>query len=177
MSAFFRQVLPALLMVVCTAVPVSADDTAEALAFFERRIRPLLSERCYACHGAETAEAGLRLDVRSGWERGGQRGPAIVPGDPSVSLLMRMVQGKIDGLEMPPAEAGGRLSDSHIEDLARWIREGAADPRSGERVVTPIETAARIHWSFQPLAPPEIPAGQHPIDFLVQRRLAAAGMQ
>ncbi len=174
----FRHHIPVLLLTfVLTATPVTAQDSPEALAFFESRIRPLLVERCYSCHGAETAEAGLRLDVRSGWERGGQRGPAIVPGDPSVSLLMRMVQGRIDGLEMPPAEAGGSLSDSHLQDLARWIREGAVDPRSGERVVTPIETAARTHWSFQPLAPPEIPAGQHPIDFLVQRRLAAAGMQ
>jgi hypothetical protein len=169
--------LPALLAVVICTASAMAQDSAQKLAFFESRIRPLLVERCYSCHGAETAEAGLRLDVRSGWERGGQRGPAIVPGDPSVSLLMRMVQGKIDGLEMPPAEAGGKLSDGHLQDLARWIREGAVDPRSGERVVTPIEASARSHWAFQPLAPPEIPAGQHPIDFLVQRRLAAAGMQ
>jgi hypothetical protein len=88
-----------------------------------------------------------------------------------------MVQGKIDGLEMPPATAGGRLSDSHLQDLARWIREGAADPRTSERVVTPIEIAARSHWAFQPLSPPEVPADQHPIDFLVRNRLTAAGMQ
>lgn len=112
------RMLPALLAVVVCTVSAMAQDSAQKLAFFESRIRPLLVERCYSCHGADTAEAGLRLDVRSGWERGGQRGPAIVPGDPSVSLLMRMVQGKIDGLEMPPAEAGGKLSDGHQQDLA-----------------------------------------------------------
>lgn len=177
MHSFPVRIIPALCILVCSIAPAVAQDSPESLAFFETRIRPLLVDRCYSCHGAETAEAGLRLDLRSGWERGGQRGPAIVPGDPSVSLLMRMVQGKIDGLEMPPATAGGRLSDKHLQDLVRWIREGAADPRTSERVVTPIEIAARSHWAFQPLAPPEIPADQHPIDFLVRRRLNAAGMQ
>jgi cytochrome c553 len=176
MPTLHNRTILALLALVLSTVPVTAQDSSAALTFFETRIRPLLAERCYSCHGAETAEAGLRLDVRSGWERGGQRGPAIVPGDPSASLLMRIVQGNIDGLEMPPADSGGRLSDHQLQDLARWIREGAVDPRSGERVVTPIETAARNHWAFQPLAPPDVPADQHPIDFLVQRRLAAAGM-
>ena len=161
-----------LLIVSNPAVAAQNDDRT---AFFETRIRPLLAEHCYSCHGPDQAEAGLRLDLRSGWEKGGERGPAIVPGNPSTSLLMRIVRGEIEGLQMPPADSGKPLSEAQLQDIARWIREGAADPRTGEHIVTPIEAASRSHWAFQPVNPPPVPADQHPIDFLIQRRLAATG--
>ncbi|MEY3458076.1 MAG: hypothetical protein RL215_1233 [Planctomycetota bacterium] len=154
----------------------SAQNPAET-TFFETRIRPLLVEHCYACHGPEQAEAGLRLDLKNGWEKGGERGPAIVPGNPAASLLFRAVRGEIDGLQMPPADHGNPLSDSQLQDLARWIREGAPDPRSGQHIATPIETAARSHWAFQPVSAPAVPSDQHPVDFLINRRLAAAALQ
>ena len=77
-------------------------DEAEKLAFFESRIRPLLIDRCYQCHGPDEASGRLRLDLKEGWEKGGERGPAIVPGNPADSLLIRAVAGSDPELSMPP---------------------------------------------------------------------------
>ena len=59
--------------------------------FFEKKIRPLLASKCYVCHGEKIASSGLRLDFKAGWERGGNRGTAIVPGDPDGSLLINAI--------------------------------------------------------------------------------------
>lgn len=82
--------------------PILQADEAEKQAFFESRIRPLLIDRCYQCHGPDEASGRLRLDLKSGWERGGERGPAIVPGNPADSLLIRAVSGSDPELSMPP---------------------------------------------------------------------------
>ncbi|MEI7698998.1 MAG: PSD1 and planctomycete cytochrome C domain-containing protein, partial [Planctomycetia bacterium] len=119
--------------------------------------------------------AGLRLDSRSGWERGGERGPAIVPGDPASSLLMRVIAYQDEDLKMPPEDAGGQLTQAEQQDLATWIRQGAHDPRVGEKVVTNIEAAARDHWAFQPVAAPKIEGHDHPIDLLIQQKLQQRG--
>jgi len=139
--------------------------------FFEERIRPIFVEHCYECHGPEVAEAGLRLDSRSGWQRGGQRGPAIVPGDPSASLVIRAVAHRDPRLKMPPEDSGRKLSAAQIDDLTLWVRQGAYDPRTGEKIVTDIEAAGREHWAFQPVTPPAIEDAGHPIDVLIERRL------
>lgn len=143
----------------------------QPLEFFEKKIRPLLLRHCCDCHGSEQAEGQLRLDTRNGWERGGERGPALVPGDPSSSLLIRAVEYRDEKLQMPPVDSGGQLSESQIADLRMWIRQGAHDPRLGDRVVTDVEKAAREHWAFQPIVAPEIEGNVHPIDFLIERRL------
>ncbi len=146
-------------------------DAASQSSFFETKIRPLLVKRCYECHGEEVAEGQLRLDTRQGWERGGERGPAIVPGDSSASLLIRAVSHRDDKLQMPPKDSGEKLSEVEIDDLTTWIRQGAFDPRVGGKVVTNIEKAAAQHWAFQPIIAPTVEAGAHPIDALIDRRL------
>ena len=150
---------------------VRAEEAARGVEFFEKKIRPLLVKHCYECHGPTEASAKLRLDSRTGWEKGGEGGPAIVPGDPSASLLIRAVSHRNPQLKMPPKEAGGKLSDAQIEDLTTWIRQGAHDPRTGAKIVTDIEAAAQRHWAFQPIAPPVIEPNAHPIDFLIERKL------
>ena len=105
-----------------------ADEKAD---FFEQRIRPLLTAHCYACHGPDQAMGKLRLDTRVGWQRGGESGPAIVPGDPASSLLVKAVQHRDPQLKMPPTDEADPLSPRQIADLARWIRDGAVDPRTG----------------------------------------------
>src|SRR6187455_2029117 len=111
----------------------SVDVKPEERAFFEQKIRPILVSRCYSCHGPEskTFKGGLRLDVPSGWRKGGDSGePAIVPGKPEESPLIKAV--KHDGLEMPPNSP--KLPANEISELMRWVAMGAPDPRdeSGE---------------------------------------------
>ena len=133
--------------------------------FFEKRIRPVLAERCYQCHSAEAARTGtlmgkLQLDTREGVQQGGSRGPAIVPGQPDQSMLIEALKYTDRNLQMPP---GGKLPDSVIDDFVQWVALGAPDPRDAKAVDTAaldLESGRR-HWAFRalsPVDPPEISA-------------------
>src|SRR5207247_6699272 len=102
--------------------------TREGIEFFEKRIRPVLTEKCYKCHsaGAEKIKGGLLLDSRSAWMKGGESGPVIVPGDPERSRLIHAVRHTDSSLQMPPKEI---LPAPQIVDLETWVRMGAPDPR------------------------------------------------
>ena len=138
----------------------SSAPTEEAIRFFETRIRPLLAANCQSCHG-ESAMAGLRVDSREGMLRGGETGPAIVPGDPDKSTLIKAVQ-HADGFpRMPRGRA--KLAAQDVDALAQWIRDGAAWPAAGGRAGTGCRARARHHseqrayWAFRPLAKPAAP--------------------
>ncbi|MFM9960308.1 MAG: DUF1553 domain-containing protein [Planctomycetaceae bacterium] len=139
---------------------VSAADEPMGIEFFEKKIRPVLVQHCYECHSADAkaVKGGLLLDSRDGWKRGGDSGPALLPSKPSDSLLIKALK-HADGLEMPPK---GKLPDEVIADFAKWIEEGAPDPRT-----TPAKALARREidiaagqqfWCFRPIAQPPIPA-------------------
>ena len=160
--------VPALLCVV--AAPLAAQSPE--IEFFERRIRPVLVEQCEVCHSErmDPPMGGLRVDHAGGLVAGGASGPAVVPGAPADSLLMKAI-GYLDPvLKMPPT---GRLPDRVIEDFRAWIASGAADPRTGpapedasapaerEGPGTPIEEGRRW-WAFQPLAERVSPAVSDP---------------
>ena len=154
----------------------------ESVEFFEKKIRPLLADRCEACHSAEkgTTHGGLALDTHEGWRRGGESGTPIVPGRPDESLLIRAVRYDEDGPQMPPEEEGGKLSDSEIAALAEWVRRGASDPRTAEaRTGGMTVQEARNWWSFQSVravAPPDVSKVQWPqneIDQFVLAKLEA----
>ena len=147
----------------------------EASDLFERRIRPLLVERCLACHGPDEAGGNLRLDSRAGWERGGDRGPAIVPGDPTSSPLVAALRHADPDLQMPPADSGPPLEAGLVDDVVRWVRIGAFDPRTGDAPAPARLVDARGHWSFRPVTAPALEPGVHPIDALVERRLREQG--
>ncbi len=102
----------------------SPKDDGQRADFFEKRVRPLLVERCVKCHGAEKQEGGLRLDQAQGVVRGGDSGPVIVAGKPDESRLIEAVRQTGD-LKMPPK---GKLSDAQITVLVEWIRAGAVWP-------------------------------------------------
>ena len=152
---------------------------------FENEIRPLLVQHCFACHSsdAEPIQGGLRLDLRQGWEEGGTRGTAIVPGDPGQSLLMRAVEYEDGELQMPPA---GKLSAAELDSLNRWIRAGAWDPRDtvkGHSVDAAVGDAKPdSHWAFQApqhTALPSIADGSRVasrIDLWIQRQLEREGL-
>jgi mono/diheme cytochrome c family protein len=146
----------------------------ERLEFFERRVRPVLVEHCESCHGAESDApgGGLRLDLRAGWQAGGESGePTVVPGQPEHSQLIRAIRHD-DGVSAMPPDAD-RLPAAVIADLEEWIRQGAVDPREG--AVVPRDGAVAWEstfrerldwWSLRPLAvvspPMHKPASQPP---------------
>lgn len=101
----------------------------DGLAFFEKRIRPVLVEHCYRCHAADakSVRGGLVVDTRDGLITGGDSGAAIVPGKPDESLLIEAL--RYESYEMPPE---GKLPDDIIDDFVRWVEMGAPDPRDGD---------------------------------------------
>src|SRR5262245_45675633 len=104
---------------------------AEDFEFFEKKIRPVLVERCYKCHSAESEKikGELLLDTRDGLLKGGEHGPAIVPGDAEKSRLIEAIRYQNEDLQMPPKK---KLTDQQIEDFVTWINLGALDPRTGQ---------------------------------------------
>jgi len=159
--------------------PASDPD---GVAFFEKHIRPLLFEHCYKCHSSQEKKpkGDLLLDSRAGWNKGGDNGPAIVPGDPERSLLIRAVRQQGD-LKMPP---NNKLTASQIELLAKWVRMGAPDPRAATAAVAVDSNKGRPHWAFQPLkvsAPPAVHDDsawcRTPIDRFILAKLEAKGLR
>jgi hypothetical protein len=133
-------------------VPASAITEAQE-QFFETKIRPVLTTHCGKCHSstAEKLRGGLHLDSREGIRQGGDSGPAIVPGHPEESLLLRAIRYSDEDLQMPPK---GKLPDTVIADYEAWIKLGAPDPRSqsaAARAAPPPANLAkgREFWSFQ----------------------------
>src|SRR6185436_6039984 len=131
-----------------------AQPDAAGIEFFEKKIRPLLMENCYKCHSheSEKVKGGLLLDTREGLLKGGDTGPAMIPGDPEKSLLIKSVRYTDENLQMPPK--GKKLPAEQIADLETWIKIGAPDPRT-EKVVAsspPLSDPIRVrnHWAFQP---------------------------
>ena len=134
--------------------PVIADDGTD---FFESRVRPILVKHCLKCHGADKQEGDLRLDTRTGWQRGGSQGPALVPQRPQESLLIRAIGYEDADLKMPPDRP---LSEADLDTLLDWVNRGAPDPRSDGPVRLGGMTleAARAWWSFQPIQVPGVPS-------------------
>ena len=164
----------------------AGDASATGELFFESKIRPLLLNHCNECHGVEKHKGGLRLDSRVGWQQGGESGPAIVPGKPDESLLLKAVRYQDSDLQMPPKKSGGKLSEVEIAVLTEWIKIGAPDPRVAEaRTGAAIQDKAKTWWAFQPLRKPSLPdpGGRDPaipvnrIDLFVAEKLAAAGLE
>lgn len=127
------------------------STSAEGIAFFEAKIRPVLLTHCMECHSDDSGkmDGSLALDRRAGWQVGGDSGPAITPGDSAASLLMSAI--RYESIEMPPT---GKLPDAVIADFAKWIDMGAPDPRdeampSGVRGGEINWDAASKFWAFR----------------------------
>jgi cytochrome c553 len=130
------------------------DASRQALDRFERKVRPLLVERCVSCHGAKKQESGVRLDRRAGVFEEQDFGTLIVPRKPDESRLLQVVHYHDDDVQMPPA---GKLAENEIRLLTDWIEAGAAWPKDVDP--DPAEPDAwKNHWAFQPISRPEPPA-------------------
>ncbi|MDE2508954.1 MAG: PSD1 domain-containing protein [Planctomycetota bacterium] len=154
-------------------LPALAQEPArESAAFFEKHVRPVLVTRCYGCHSGPKTKGGLALDSRAGWIKGGDSGPAIVPGKPDESLLISAIH--YESLEMPPKDKGGKLSDPEIAALTEWVKRGAFDPRAATERLGGMTTAdARSWWAFQPLPRTARAAATAGIDAFIDVKLAA----
>ncbi len=178
------------------AVAVAVDSPPppldhDTLLFFENEVRPLLAQNCYECHGPDLdkVKSGLRMSGRTALLRGGEHGPAIVPGLPDDSRLIEAVRWVNADLSMPPKR---KLDGAQIETLVKWVTLGApwpgdesggADGAADEESHGPDLQAGREWWSFRPVVRPEPPAVAasalvaNPIDAFVLARLEAQGLQ
>ena len=134
----------------------AADVSSAQLTFFEERIRPALVENCHSCHSrnARKIKGGLVMDGRSDLLKGGDLGPAIVPGKPEESRLISVIGYDDVDLQMPPK---GKLSAAVAEDLRLWIQMGAPWPvektvaGGSEAVKFDVEARRKSHWAWQPV--------------------------
>lgn len=176
-------ILVAVVPQICPAADVVPVDRQAATEFFEKKIRPLLIQRCDECHSTKKAdESGhLALDSRAGLLAGGTRGPVLVANKPDESLLIKAIRYLDPQLQMPPE---GKLPDAEIELLSTWVRDGAFVPDYGTDVARKSKdidwNAARQFWSFRPLARPVVAAvgitDRNPIDSLIAPLQQAIGL-
>jgi Protein of unknown function (DUF1549)/Protein of unknown function (DUF1553)/Planctomycete cytochrome C len=158
--------------------------------YFEQKVRPLLAENCYSCHGGKKQKGGLRLDSREAILKGGDAGPAVLPGKPDESLLVEAIH--YQGLKMPPS---GQLAPEKIAVLTRWVSLGSPWPSRAHRADTGstsvqfgeplLADSRRALWSLEPVRRPAVPErvkpglsarSQNPIDRFVQKALLEHGL-
>jgi hypothetical protein len=154
--------------------PVRAGEADER--FFETKIRPLLAEHCWKCHGPRKQEGGVRLDgpdyLRQDRDDGG---PVVVPGKPNESPLIRAIR-RTGKIAMPPKKP---LPAEAVRDLTQWVQQGCHWPQ----VVEHRQGDSKRHWAFKPVRLPAVPAVRDtsweigPIDRFVLARLEARGLR
>jgi cytochrome c553 len=185
-----RSALPLALCLWATvqlAFAAAPSFPAADIEFFEKRIRPLLAQRCYECHsaGAKKLKGGLHLDSREALLKGGETRPAVVPGQPDKSLLIEAVRYGNQDLQMPPKS---RLSAAQVTDLAEWVKRGAPWPpeAASQRVAKQgfdVQQRKQSHWSWTPPRAEPIPAvknsawSSQPVDRFLLAKLEARQLQ
>jgi len=163
MTQKFLSVLATCGFVFIGSIRSDASELAK-IEFFEEKIRPVLAQNCYECHSAKAKKlkADLYLDRKAGWEKGGESGPALMPGKPDESLLLSAIRYKDNDLRMPPEK---KLPKEVVADFEKWIAMGAPDPRDAP-METVVESSGpkaksleegRKFWVFHPLASPQLP--------------------
>jgi hypothetical protein len=176
-----------LLAVIGVGASVSSAADPAAIDFFETKVRPLLSEHCYSCHGPQKQKSALRLDHISLALKGGENGPALVPGHPEKSRLIEGIGYANVDFQMPPKK---KLPDADIAVLTKWVQDGAAWPsepvpalvKADKSKGFDLQARREAHWSWKPIkatAPPKVKDAAwavEPIDAFVQRQLEAAGI-
>ncbi len=181
---------PILLSAIAAAASLALhgqEITKEQTEFFESKIRPVLADTCYRCHSADAGKSkgGLTLDSRDAILKGGDTGPAAVPGDVAKSLLIKAISYSDPDLQMPPSSTGGKLSDAQIADLTTWVKMGAPVPANATAIKSKLSgmtDKARGHWSYQPVKIPKVPINKNqqwcrtPLDCFILQKTEAAGM-
>jgi hypothetical protein len=170
-------------------VASAAAPTPAQLEFFEQRIRPMLANECYECHGAQKQKGKLRVDFRDGLLKGGSSGPAIIPGDAKKSPLIQSIRHDDPDSAMPKDRP--KLSDAVIADFVKWVNDGAPDPRDQPASETLVDdkgwdatfAARKDWWSFKPVqkfTPPAVKDAawsSHPVDQFLLAKIEERGLQ
>jgi hypothetical protein len=162
-----------LLLLLVLKQATAADPTPEQIEFFEQKVRPVLVEQCFGCHGDKKQQGGLRLDSRELTLKGNESGPAVIPGNVKDSRLIQVLAHSPDDVVMPPK---GKLPAEQIAAITKWVELGAPWPAATTKADGTTGSAA-THWSFQPIADPPVPTArnrqrvQNPIDEFVLVKL------
>jgi hypothetical protein len=158
-----------------TARAESAGESDAAAVDYLHDIKPVLKERCFACHGALKQESDLRVDTGEAIRLGGDSGVGVVAGEPEASLLIERVIDPDPSSRMPPE--GEPLTAAQIEILKEWVAQGAESPADEEPEADPSS-----HWAFQPIVRPQVPPrsdqawGRNPIDAFIAARHESLGL-
>lgn len=161
--------------IILTLLTSSTSVTAAESVDYLKQIKPVLAERCYACHGALKQEGGLRLDTAKFAIEGGDSGAAITPGEPLASLLVQRVTAT-DEAERMPGE-GQPLKPEQIAALQTWIAQQAPAPADEQPEQDP-----RDHWAFRPIVRPIVPQVANsvwvrtPIDAFIAQKHEQSGL-
>ncbi len=150
------------------ALPTAHGENPKPIDF-ARDVKPIFAAHCVSCHGAEKQRAGLRLDRRAEALKGGDTGPAFVPGKPAESLIYKLVTHADADQRMPPKKPA--LGAAEVNTLREWIAQGAKWPDDGSAAANPADW-----WSFKPVARAAVPAGAHPVDHFVRAKLKEKGL-
>ena len=171
-------------MVAAASLATAADLPPDQLEFFEKKVKPVLVDKCYKCHSNEAGKAkgGLLVDSRESIRKGGDGGPSVVPGDVKGSLLLTAISYKDADLQMPPK--GEKLSDTEIANLTEWVKMGAPDPREVPKggKLSGLTDKAKQHWAYQPVTKPAMPTIKNrawcvtPVDMFILEKIEAKGM-
>ena len=162
------------------------QPSAADLAFYEQTVKPILAGACFECHSHEAKKfkGGLALDSTAAILKGGDTGPAVLPGDVEKSLLIKAIRYTDADLQMPPKNK--KLGSDQIAALEKWVKLGAPMPESGKQVVRrgKITDEDKQWWAFVPVRKPVVPAGSgqraagsNPIDAFILQKLAAAQLK
>ena len=159
---------------ICTVAVVPSGASAQPVDY-ATQVKPILSIKCYSCHGALKQESGLRLETRALMLRGGEGVAVIVPKNAGNSPILHRVT-TVGAERMPPANEGSPLTDQEVGILRRWIEQGAMAPEEA------VPADPRQHWAFQPVARPPIPRArdgrsvENPIDAFLQIQREQRGL-
>ncbi|MBI2925093.1 MAG: DUF1553 domain-containing protein [Verrucomicrobia bacterium] len=144
--------------------------------FFEAHIRPVLTGTCFKCHGGEQVNHELRVDSREALLKGGESGPAVVPGDPERSLLIQAIRRTHADIKMPPKT---KLADEVIGDFVTWVKDGAVWPKTTS--ARSQSTRSTRHWAFEPVKEVQPPKSRgrsaHPIDRFIEAKRRERGLK
>lgn len=176
MTRWFPILLGCLVCLPAMAADPTPKPTPEQVEFFEKKVRPLLADNCYSCHGSKKQSGGLRLDTGTGIKSGIDGVAVVTAGDPTKSKLIQSVKRQSD-FPMPPKAA---LSPEAVATLTEWVKSGAAIP---EDVSLTSLADPRKHWAFQPIKMPAVPTinnpqftSINPIDSFVAAKLSDKGL-